>query len=125
MPPRQPEQAPPPGQGVPIEAAASGEAASGDAVNDVGGHDHPGQEDAATAIPQEPETVALQIGARVEVCRPLRYLKTSDPMPMLRPPDLVDPGEVGTVTAIRMMGQVSVRFRRGSFLINSDDLKLC
>ncbi|CAK6695349.1 NAD(P)H dehydrogenase assembly family protein [Synechococcus sp. CBW1002] len=46
-------------------------------------------------------------------------------MPMLRPPDLVDPGEVGTVTAIRMMGQVSVRFRRGSFLINSDDLKLC
>ncbi|WP_323269654.1 DUF3148 domain-containing protein [Synechococcus sp. CCY9201] len=94
-------------------------------MNDVGGHDHPGQEDAATAIPQEPETVALQIGARVEVCRPLRYLKTSDPMPMLRPPDLVDPGEVGTVTAIRMMGQVSVRFRRGSFLINSDDLKLC
>ncbi|WP_259722586.1 DUF3148 domain-containing protein [Synechococcus sp. CS-1328] len=65
------------------------------------------------------------MGATVELCRPLRYLKTADPMPMLRPPDLVDPGEVGTVTAIRMMGQVTVRFRRGSFLIASDDLKIC
>ena len=113
-----------------MAVTASGEAASGDAVNDVGGRDPAGSEnpqskDAATAIPLEPETVALQIGATVELCRPLRYLKTSDPMPMLRPPDLVDPGEVGTVTAIRMMGQVTVRFRRGSFLIASDDLKLC
>lgn len=45
------------------------------------------------------------------------YLKTADPMPMLRPPDLVDLAEVGEVVALRPLGTVAVRFRRGTFLI--------
>jgi hypothetical protein len=51
-----------------------------------------------------------------------RYLKTADPMPMLRPPDLVDVGEVGVVVAERALGQLAVRFRRGTFLLDSDQL---
>jgi hypothetical protein len=46
------------------------------------------------------------------------YLKTADPMPMLRPPDLVDLAEVGEVVALRPLGTVAVRFRRGTFLID-------
>lgn len=55
--------------------------------------------------------------------QPLRYLKTAEPMPMLRPPDLVESGEVGTVSEIRSRDQLAVRFRRGSFLINARDLR--
>ncbi|MFQ6537249.1 MULTISPECIES: NAD(P)H dehydrogenase assembly family protein [Aphanothece] len=51
-----------------------------------------------------------------------RYLKTAEPMPMLRPPDLVDIGEVGVVVAERALGQLAVRFRRGTFLLDSGQL---
>lgn len=47
------------------------------------------------------------------------YLKTADPMPMLRPPDLVDSGEQGQVVALRALDQVAVRFRRGTFLMEA------
>ena len=51
------------------------------------------------------------------------YLKTADPMPMLRPPDLVDLAEVGEVVALRPLGTVAVRFRRGTFLIDGTLLR--
>lgn len=63
------------------------------------------------------------VGAAVRLATRLRYLKTADPMPMLRPPDLVDSGEVGLVVAIRPLGQRAVRFRRGTFLISASDLE--
>jgi len=50
------------------------------------------------------------------------YLKTADAMSMLRPPDLVDAGEVGQVVALKALEQVAVRFRRGSFLFESQQL---
>lgn len=62
------------------------------------------------------------LGSRVRLQRPLRYLKTADPMPMLRPPDLIDPEEVGEVVGLRAQSRVAVRFRRGSFLIEAADL---
>jgi hypothetical protein len=43
-------------------------------------------------------------------------------MPMLRPPDLVDPEELGQVVAIKARQQLAVRFRRGTFLIDGDQL---
>ncbi len=43
-------------------------------------------------------------------------------MSMLRPPDLVDAGEVGQVVALKALEQVAVRFRRGSFLFESQQL---
>jgi hypothetical protein len=50
------------------------------------------------------------------------YLKTADPMPMLRPSDLVDSGEIGQVLEVRALGQFAVRFRRGAFLLHRADL---
>ena len=61
-------------------------------------------------------------GVRLRTVQP--YLKTADPMPMLRPPDLVDPGEVGQVVEIRPRDQLAVRFRRGTFLLARADLML-
>ncbi|WP_261353417.1 MULTISPECIES: DUF3148 domain-containing protein [unclassified Cyanobium] len=67
--------------------------------------------------------VAIHLGDAVRLRQPLRYLKTADPMPMLRPPDLVDPGEVGRVVEIRALELRAIRFRRGTFLINLSDLE--
>jgi hypothetical protein len=38
-------------------------------------------------------------------------------MPMLRPPDLIGVDEVGQVVEQRALGQLAVRFRRGTFLL--------
>jgi len=57
------------------------------------------------------------VGESVRIALPPRYLKTADPMPMLRPPDLVDGGEMGVVSEVRAGDQLAVRFRRGTFLI--------
>jgi hypothetical protein len=81
------------------------------------GQDAPGE---ATGAPPAP---AIHPGDAVRLIRPLRYLKTADPMPMLRPPDLVDPGEVGRVVEIRALDLRAVRFRRGTFLISVSDLE--
>ena len=57
------------------------------------------------------------IGDKVLLKVPLPFLKTCDPMPMLRPPDLVALEEIGDVVRIRSFDTVEVRFRRGTFLI--------
>jgi hypothetical protein len=44
-------------------------------------------------------------------------------MPMLRPPDLVDSDELGQVLAIKARNQLAVRFRRGTFLLEADQLQ--
>jgi hypothetical protein len=62
------------------------------------------------------------VGESVRIALPPRYLKTADPMPMLRPPDLVDGGEVGVVSEVRAGDQLAVRFRRGTFLLAAADL---
>lgn len=59
------------------------------------------------------------IGETVRVVVLPPYLKTSDPMPMLRPPDVVQIGEEGVVMDRRPGGYWSVRFTRGTFLIDS------
>ena len=64
------------------------------------------------------------LGKAVQLLQRPSYLKTADPMPMLRPPDLVDLGEVGEVVALRPLGTVAVRFRRGTFLIDGALLRL-
>jgi hypothetical protein len=64
-----------------------------------------------------------EIGAQVQLRGPVPYLKTADPMPMLRPPDLVDPDEIGVVVERRARDQLAVRFRRGTFLLTSSQLQ--
>jgi hypothetical protein len=62
------------------------------------------------------------VGDRVRLNGPRPYLKTADPMPMLRPADLVDGAETGQVVEIRAMDRLAVRFRRGTFLLDARDL---
>ena len=60
---------------------------------------------------------------KVKLIAPVSYLKTSDNMPMLRPPDLVAIDEVGEILSIKSPDTVEVKFRRGSFLIDVDKIK--
>ncbi|MCX5940602.1 MAG: DUF3148 domain-containing protein [Cyanobium sp. LacPavin_0818_WC50_MAG_67_9] len=72
--------------------------------------------------PETAEAPTFALGDQVRLKARQRYLKTADPMPMLRPPDLVDPEELGQVVAIKARQQLAVRFRRGTFLIDADQL---
>ena len=63
------------------------------------------------------------IGDKLRLTQPQAYLKTADPMPMLRPPDLIGPGEIGEVVALHPMDTVAVRFRRGAFLLPLNQLE--
>ena len=60
---------------------------------------------------------------KVKLKIPLSYLKTSDNMPMLRPPDLVAIDEVGEIMSIRSPNTVEIKFRRGCFLIDTDKIE--
>ena len=64
------------------------------------------------------------IGKKVSLQVPMPYLKTVDPISMLRPPDLVSLDEIGLIIGIRPNDLIEVEFRRGSFLIPSERLKL-
>ena len=65
----------------------------------------------------------FNIQDKVKLIIPLPYLKTSENMPMLRPPDLVAIDEVGEITSIKSVDTVEVKFRRGSFLIDTDKIE--
>ncbi len=68
----------------------------------------------------------LSIGDKVSLVVPLSYLKTADPKPMLRPPDLVSSEEIGEIVGFNAIDIARVRFRRGVFLIPTDHLsKIC
>jgi hypothetical protein len=73
----------------------------------------------------EPEAPEFSVGDWVRITTRLTYLKTADPMPMLRPPDLVDGDEAGQVMALRAINLLAVRFRRGTFLLGADQLSAC
>ena len=65
----------------------------------------------------------FNIQDKVKLIVPLSYLKTSDNMPMLRPPDLVAIDEVGEIISIKSPNTLEVKFRRGSFLIDIDKIE--
>ena len=65
----------------------------------------------------------FKIKDKVKVKNPLSYLKTSENMPMLRPPDLVAIDEVGEIIAIKSPDTVEIKFRRGSFLIDTEKIE--
>ena len=66
----------------------------------------------------------FEIKDKVKLIAPVSYLKTSDNMPMLRPPDLVAIDEVGEIISIKSPDTVEVKFRRGSFLIDIDKIEI-
>lgn len=65
----------------------------------------------------------LSVGDAVHLTAQPPYLKTADPMPMLRPGDLVAIDEVAQVVGLRSGSQVAVRFRRGTFLLDASQLR--
>tara|TARA_B100000242_G_scaffold223540_1_gene164287 strand:+ start:375 stop:587 length:213 start_codon:yes stop_codon:yes gene_type:complete len=67
--------------------------------------------------------IKFEIKDKVKLIAPVSYLKTSDNMPMLRPPDLVAIDEVGEILSIKSPDTVEVRFRRGAFLIDIDKIE--
>lgn len=78
-------------------------------------------EDPQSAECLKPHTFC--VGDAVKLKGRPKYLKTADPMPMLRPPDLVDSDEQGQVLAIMARNQFAVRFRRGTFLLDVEQLQ--
>ena len=65
----------------------------------------------------------FQVKDKVKLIMPVSYLKTSDNMPMLRPPDLVAIDEIGEIKSIKSLDTVEVKFRRGSFLIDIEKIE--
>ena len=65
----------------------------------------------------------FKIDDKVKLIVPLPYLKTSDNMPMLRPPDLVGIDEIGEILSIKSPNTVEIKFRRGSFLVDVDKIE--
>jgi hypothetical protein len=59
------------------------------------------------------------IGSKVRVVALPPYVKTAEPMPMLRPPDVIQLGEEGIVVDRRPGGYWGIRFARGAFLLDS------
>lgn len=65
----------------------------------------------------------FQIGDRIKLATMPTYLKTADPMPMLRSAELLSVGEEGIITDRRPGGYWSVRFTQGAFLLESKYLE--
>lgn len=59
------------------------------------------------------------IGSKVRVVALPPYVKTAEPMPMLRPPDVIHIGEEGIVIDRRPGGYWGIRFAKGAFLLDS------
>ncbi|MBD2676369.1 MULTISPECIES: regulatory protein SipA [Nostoc] len=59
------------------------------------------------------------IGSKVRVVALPPYVKTAEPMPMLRPPDVIHIGEEGIVLDRRPGGYWGIRFAKGAFLLDS------
>ncbi len=66
----------------------------------------------------------IAVGDKVKVTVLPPYLKTAEPMPMLRPPSVVEVGEEGTVIDRRPGGYWGVRFANGAFLVESKYLEV-
>ena len=65
----------------------------------------------------------FNIGDRVRVVSLPRYVKTAEPMPMLRPPDVIRVGEEGIVLDRRPGGYWGIRFSKGAFLMDSQHIE--
>ena len=60
----------------------------------------------------------FSVGDHVRLIALPPYLKTADPMPMLRPADILQVGDEGLVLDRRPGGYWGIRFERGAFLVD-------
>lgn len=63
------------------------------------------------------KVTSLQTGDRVKIIALPGYIKTAEPMPMLRSPDTLSVGEQGTIIDRRPGGYYGIRFAGGAFLL--------
>ena len=68
--------------------------------------------------------MSYKVGDKVFLKVSQPYFKTSDPMPMLRPPDLVSFDELGLIVGLLPLNIVEVKFRMGTFLLQESHLQL-
>lgn len=61
----------------------------------------------------------IAVGSKIKLIALPPYFKTAEPMPMLRPADILVIGEEGVVMDRRPGGYWGVRFNRGTFLVES------
>ncbi|WP_013320374.1 regulatory protein SipA [Gloeothece verrucosa] len=66
----------------------------------------------------------ITVGSQVKLIALPAYFKTAEPMPMLRPADILSIGEAGIVIDRRPGGYWGVRFNRGAFLVESQYLEV-
>ena len=65
----------------------------------------------------------FEIHQKVRVIGLPPYVKTAEPMPILRPPNVITLGEIGTVIDRRPGGYWGVLFEKGAFLIDRQYLE--
>lgn len=61
----------------------------------------------------------INVGDKVRVIALPSYVKTADPSPMLRPPNVIEIGEEGIVMDRRPGGYWAIHFTKGAFLMES------
>ncbi len=66
----------------------------------------------------------ITVGAKVRVVALPPYIKSAEPMPMLRPSDVLAVGEEGTVLDRRPGGYWGIRFTNGAYLLDAQYLEL-
>ena len=66
----------------------------------------------------------FSVGDKVKLIESPSYIKTAEPMPMLRPPNVVKVGEEGTILDRRPGDYWAVRFKNGAFLLESRYLEV-
>lgn len=66
----------------------------------------------------------LKVGDRIRLLAQPPYLKTAEPMPMLRSSKILAVGEEGIIIDRRPGGYWGVRFERGAFLLESQYLEV-
>ena len=65
----------------------------------------------------------FKVGDEVRLIALPDFVKTADPMPMLRSPEILQLGEQGTIIDRRPGGYWGVKFASGSFLLDSQYLQ--
>jgi ribosomal protein L21E len=70
------------------------------------------------------DTKEFKVGDRVRIVALPPYVKTAEPMPMMRPPTVIYLGEEGIVIDRRPGGFWGVRFSKGMFLMEDSYIEL-
>ncbi|WP_299486732.1 regulatory protein SipA [Acaryochloris sp. IP29b_bin.137] len=66
---------------------------------------------------------SIDVGDRIRIVSLPPYVKTAEPMPMLRPPDVIRVGEEGMVLSREPGDYWSVRMANGAYLLSSQYLE--